>query len=118
VKLEDLVTTAGDAVTVKRVYAEPYEKDGVTVITAATVAGVGGGGGGRDERGQEGEGGGFTLTARPTGAYIIKDGSVSWRPAVDLNRLITTFGAIAVVYLLTRARPEKARAKAAARNPS
>jgi hypothetical protein len=42
-----------------RVFAEPYEKDGVTVIAAATVAGGAGGGGGHDERGQEGEGGGF-----------------------------------------------------------
>jgi len=118
VKIEDLVTTARDAVTVKRVFAEPYEKDGVTVITAATLGGVAGGGGGHDERGQEGEGGGFTLSARPTGAYIIKDGNVSWRPAVDLNRLVATFGAIAIAYLLTRARVAKARAKVSARNLS
>ncbi len=117
-KIEDLVTTARDAVTVKRVFAEPYEKDGVTVITAATVGGGAGGGGGHDERGQEGEGGGFALRARPTGAYIIKDGDVFWRPAVDVNRLVATFGAIAIAYLLTRARVAKARAKVSARSLS
>jgi len=115
VKLEDLATTVGDAITVSRVFAEPHEKDGVTVITAATVAGGAGGGGGHDERGQEGEGGGFGISARPAGAYVIKDGRVLWRPAVDVNRLLATVGAVAIAYLFTRARIEKARAKAAIR---
>jgi len=70
VKLNELVTTAGDAITVRRVFAEPYEKDGITIIAAAAVAGGGGGGGGHDEQGQEGEGGGFGVSARPAGAYI------------------------------------------------
>jgi uncharacterized spore protein YtfJ len=47
------------------VFAEPYEKDGVTVIAAATVAGGAGGGGGHNERSQEGEGAGFSVSARP-----------------------------------------------------
>jgi uncharacterized spore protein YtfJ len=115
VKLDQLMTTARDAITVKRVFAEPYEKEGVTVITAASLAGGGGGGGGHDDRGQEGEGGGFGLTARPAGAYVIKDGKVAWRPAVDVNRLLGTVGAVVVVYLLARAGIERARAKAAAR---
>ena len=67
-KVAELVTTVRDAITVTRVFSEPYEQDGVTVITAATVAGGGGGGGGHDERGQEGEGGGFGVGARPAGA--------------------------------------------------
>jgi len=112
-KVAELVTTVRDAITVSRVFAEPYEKDGVTVIAAATVAGGGGGGGGHDERGQEGEGGGFGVVARPAGAYVIKDGRVRWRPAVDVNRLVATIGAVAIAYLFTRARIEKARAKAA-----
>ena len=78
-KVAELATTVGDAITVRRVFAEPYEQDGVTVIAAATVAGGAGGGGGRDERGQEGEGGGFGVIARPAGAYVVKDGRVWWR---------------------------------------
>ena len=54
-KVAELATTVRDAITVSRVFAEPYEQDGVTVIAAATVAGGAGGGGGHDERGQEGE---------------------------------------------------------------
>jgi len=62
------------------VFAEPYEKDGVTVIAAATVVGGGGGGGGHDEQGREGEGGGFGVRGEPAGVYVIKDGRVAWLP--------------------------------------
>jgi hypothetical protein len=48
--------------------------------------------------------------ARPAGAYVIKDGRVRWQPAVDLNRLLATIGAVAIAYLFTRVRIEKARA--------
>jgi uncharacterized spore protein YtfJ len=117
-KVAELVTTVRDAITVSRVFAEPYEKDGVTVIAAATVAGGGGGGGGHDDRGQEGEGGGFGVSARPAGAYVIKDGRVRWRPAVDVNRLFATIGAVAIAYLFARARIEKARARAISGTPA
>jgi uncharacterized spore protein YtfJ len=117
-KIEELVTTARDAVTVRKVFAEPYEKDGVTVIVAATVSGGAGGGGGHDERGQEGQGGGFAVVARPAGAYLIKDGKASWRPAVDVNRLFATVATVAIVYLVTRARTERTRAKAGRRRAS
>ena len=71
-KIDDLVTTARDAITVRRVYGEPVTQDAVTVIAAASVWGGGGGGRGRDQQGQEGQGGGFGLHARPVGAYVIK----------------------------------------------
>ena len=116
-KVAELATTVGDAITVRRVFAEPYEQDGVTVIAAATVAGGAGGGGGHDERGQEGEGGGFGVIARPAGAYVIKDGRVWWRPAVDVNRLFATIAAVAIAYLFTRVRIEKAGAAIATRTP-
>jgi uncharacterized spore protein YtfJ len=115
-KLDEFVTTVRDAITVRRVFSDPYEKDGVTIIAAAAVGGGGGGGGGHDEDGSEGEGAGFGLGARPAGAYILKGGTVRWRPAVDVNRLVATLGAVAIVYLITRARVEKARAKAANRS--
>ena len=111
-KLEDLITTAADTITVKRVFGEPYERDGVVIIPAATVAGGVGGGGGQDQNGQSGEGGGMGMGARPAGAYVVKEGRVSWRPAVDVNRLIATVGLVAIVYLTTRARIQKTRAKA------
>jgi uncharacterized spore protein YtfJ len=112
VKLDELVTTARDALTVRRVFAEPYEKDGVTVIPAATLGGGVGLGGGKDDSGSEGQGGGFGMGARPAGVYVLRGGDVRWRPAVDVNRLVATVGAVLVAYLVSRAQVHKARAKA------
>jgi len=106
-KVTEVLSAARDALTVKRVYAEPYEKDGLTVIAAATVTGGAGGGSGTDPRGQQGEGAGFGASARPVGAYVIKDGQVNWRPAIDPNRIITMVGLIAIAYLLRRPRSRK-----------
>jgi uncharacterized spore protein YtfJ len=42
--VQQLLETARDGLTVTRVFAEPYERDGVTVIPAAALrGGVGGG---------------------------------------------------------------------------
>lgn len=82
------VSAARDAITVKRVYGEPYERDGVTIIPAAAVQGGGGGGGGEDPDGGTGGGAGFGLRARPVGAYVVRGDEVSWEPATDLSRLI------------------------------
>ena len=107
--LGELLTTARDAITVRRVFAEPYEKDGVTVIAAAAVSGGAGGGGGRDDEGPVGEGGGFGVSGRPAGVFVLRDGDVRWRPAVDVNRVVATVGAVTIVYLLTRAARRRAR---------
>jgi uncharacterized spore protein YtfJ len=111
-KIEEVLTTAREAITVRRVFGEPYEKDGVTFIAAARVGGGGGGGGGHDKNGQEGEGGGFGVGAKPAGAYVIKDGNVRWMPAVDVNRIITMICAVAIIFLITRPRIARIRAKA------
>jgi uncharacterized spore protein YtfJ len=84
----DAVSTARDSVTVKRVYGEAYERNGVTVIPAAAVMGGGGGGQGDQPDGTVGGGVGFGLHARPVGAYVIRGEEVSWEPAMDLSRVI------------------------------
>lgn len=112
-KATEVLGKATDAVTVKRVFGEPYEKDGLTLIPTAMISGGGGAGMGHDERGQEGEGGGFGMGGRPAGAYVIKNGDVSWRPAVDPNRIVKILGAVVIVYFLTRPRLARARAKSA-----
>ena len=111
--VNEVITSAKDAITVKRVYGQAIEKDGVTVIPAAIVGGGAGGGRGRDEKGQEGEGTGFGLGGRPAGVFVVKAGEVSWRPAVDPNRMITTLGLVLIAYLLSRPRMVRARAHAA-----
>jgi uncharacterized spore protein YtfJ len=106
-KLADLTTSLRDTMTVSRVYGEPYERDGVTVIPAAAVrGGAGGGTGKKGETGEEGEGGGFGVNAYPAGAFVIKDGSVTWQPAVDVNRIVTiaVLGCITLTWLVARGR--------------
>jgi uncharacterized spore protein YtfJ len=98
-KVTEVFHAAKDAITVKRVFAEPYEKDGVTVIPAATLWGGAGGGSGQDDKGQEGGGGGFGMSGRPAGAYVIKDGKVSWRPAVDPNLIIAVVGGAVIAHM-------------------
>ena len=109
--IAEAFSTVSDTVTVKRVFAEPYEKDGVTIIPAAWVSGGAGGGSGHDGKGGEGEGGGFGVKARPAGAYVIKGGEVGWRPAVDPNRVVAVLGIVVVAYLLSRPRMVRARAE-------
>jgi uncharacterized spore protein YtfJ len=99
-RVEELTASFRDSLEARMVYAAPYEKDGVTVIAAARVAGGGGGGTGRDRHGLEGDGGGFGMTARPSGAFVITDGAVRWEPAVDVNRVVGTVGAVVVATLL------------------
>jgi uncharacterized spore protein YtfJ len=112
-EVQDVIAQARDALTVKRVFGEPYEKDGVTIIPAARVQGGAGGGGGEDPQGQgRGSGSGFGMTARPVGAFIIRGGELSWQPAVDVNRIVLGAQLVAIVALLTARTILKARAKA------
>ena len=104
VDVQGVIDSARDTITVKRVYGEAVEQDGVTVIPAAAVAGGGGGGGGdgTDESGKSGGGGGagFGVRARPAGVFIVRGGRVRWKPAVDVNRIVIgslLLGAIAVL---------------------
>ena len=112
VDVQDVIAQAKDTLTVKRVFGEPYEKDGVTVIPAARVQGGAGGGSGEDPDSQgRGSGSGFGVTARPVGAFIIRDGDLSWRPAVDVNRIILGGQLVVVVALLTVRAIVKARSR-------
>lgn len=110
-KIDEIIGRTKDSLEARTVYAEPVERDGITVIAAATIAGGAGGGTGRDEKGQEGEGGGFGLTAKPAGAYVIDHGELHSKPAVDVNRLIAVAGSMAVAALLVVARVLRPRQK-------
>jgi uncharacterized spore protein YtfJ len=90
--LDDLRSSIG----AKRVYGEPVHEDGVTVIPAAAVRG--GGGAGSDESG--GGGVGFGIAGSPKGAWIVKDGEVAWKPAVDVTRVLVLGELTAMVGLV------------------
>jgi len=79
-----------DTYTVRRVFGDPVEKDGVTVIPVAMITGGGGGGSGmtaEPDDPSEGEGGGFGGMARPAGVYVVRADSVEWQPAIDVTVL-------------------------------
>lgn len=108
-----LMERARDVMTVKRVYGDPIEKNGVTIIPAANVRGGGGGGSGEGPESQgRGWGGGFGVSAGPAGVYVIgADGTVKWRPAVDVNRAAMMGQLVAIVFFLTVRSVVKALAK-------
>jgi uncharacterized spore protein YtfJ len=111
VDLNEMVTATRDAMTVRRVFGEPIERDGVTLIPAAVVrGGMGGGGGRRSGEGDEpglvdsGEGGGFGVVAVPVGMYSVRDGRVRWHPATNVNLIVCAATAVTITWLLGRPR--------------
>jgi uncharacterized spore protein YtfJ len=101
----ELMQQARDALTVKRVFGEPYERNGVTLIPAASIrGGAGGGRGGRETpdkaESESGSGAGFGLMAKPAGAYIVEGDTVRWQPAIDVNRIILGGQIVGIVFLL------------------
>ena len=105
-ELPEVVGRAADAAQVRRVFGEPIERDGVTIIPAASVRGGAGGGSGRgrspkQEEGEgEGAGGGYGFTARPAGVFVIRGDQVDWRPALDLGKVILGGQLVAITLLL------------------
>lgn len=100
-QLEEMLAETKDLLTVKKVFGEPYQSNGVTFIPAASVrGGMGSGEGEGSDTAPAGRGGGMGITARPIGAYRIKGDDVSWIPAVDVTRIITTGQVVVIVALL------------------
>jgi uncharacterized spore protein YtfJ len=100
-----------DVMTVQRVFGEPTQVDGITVVPVAVVRGGGGGGGGGgtstsdDPEQGEGAGIGFGVNARPVGVFTVKDGAVAWQPAVDVTRIVlgSQLVALAAIFVIGRA---------------
>jgi uncharacterized spore protein YtfJ len=92
--VDEMLQGAQDALAVSRVYGEPIQKNGVTLIPAAEV--MGGGGGGSDEANNGG--GGFGVRARPVGMWIIRGDEVTWEPAMDATKLAMRGMLVAIVF--------------------
>lgn len=96
-----------------RVFGEPVFHAGVVVLPAAKVSGGAGGGSGTPEQGPEssGTGGGFGVSAKPLGVFVIReDGKVQWQPAVDINKIVMGGQLVAIAALLVARAFIKARA--------
>lgn len=99
-QVDEVLGQANDAISVKRVFGEPFERNGMTIIPVAKVSGGGGGGGGEEVDGSTGKGVGFGVHATPAGVYVISQDKVSWEPALNVNRIILGGQVIAIVLLL------------------
>lgn len=116
---DDVLRRIGDNLSVRRVFGEPVERDGIVVVPVAMV--VGGGGGGVDDggpsaptatggtarsvptdRGARNGGGGFGMFARGVGVYVIRAGEVRFVPATD-RTLLAGLGMLIAARVLTRA---------------
>ncbi len=112
-----ILSQARNSLGSKRVFGEPYEKNGVTVITAARV--MGGAGGGGEGTSQEatgdaatkaaGTGIGYGMIGSPAGAFIVKGDKVQWMPAVDVNRLMLGIQVTLIVFFLVMRSIAKSR---------
>jgi uncharacterized spore protein YtfJ len=93
--LQNALVGAQDALTVHRVFGEPVTVNDTTVIPTAAIGG--GGGGGAD--GAQG-GAGFGMHGRPSGIFVLRGDQVSWKPAIDVNRIVLGGQFVAVSALL------------------
>jgi len=118
IDVQEAMDKAKDAMAVGRVFGEPYDKDGLTVIPVAKIQGGAGGGSGENPKGEgagTGTGSGFGVNAKPAGVYVIKGEDAVWRPAIDVNRVIAggqivALGALLLVRALIKARRTSAPA--------
>jgi uncharacterized spore protein YtfJ len=89
--VDALMARAQESLTAGRSFGPIVERDGATIIPAALVVGGGGGGSGESPEGSanpgKGGGGGYFSLSWPLGAYVVKDGTARWVPAVDATRI-------------------------------
>lgn len=118
---QELLAQARDAMTARRVFGEPIDRDGTMLLPVASVMGGAGGGAGRagtagsagttgtgegEAAGEsatapeEGSGYGFGIVAKPVGVYVIRGDQVTWQPAVDRNRQLMLGAIVSVLAIL------------------
>ncbi len=106
-KVDEMMKGTQDAISVGRVYGEAFEREGSTFIPVANVSG--GGGGGADEAGNGG--GGFGVMSSPAGMFVIRGGDATWKPALNINRIIAGGQIVAIVALMVLRSILKSRAR-------
>ena len=99
--VKELLGQVTDNLTVGRVFGEPIQHGDVLIVPVAKVRGGAGGGGGTDPGKREsGSGGGGGFEAKPAGVYVVTEGTASWRPAVDVTRIVVGGQVVAMVIAL------------------
>jgi uncharacterized spore protein YtfJ len=99
--VQELLSKVTDNLTVGRVFGEPIQHGDTLLVPVARIRGGAGGGGGTGGTAQEtGSGGGGGFDAQPAGVFVVKGGSVSWQPAVDVTRIVIGGQLVAIVVAL------------------
>jgi uncharacterized spore protein YtfJ len=117
-QVQELFAQAREVLTVRRVFGEPIERNGLTVIPVANVLGGAGGGSDPAATSERAVGGGMGVWATPAGVYVIHGQTVSWQPALNLNRVILGGQLVALALLLTIRAIVQARAVSHGRPPA
>lgn len=92
---QQVLQSAQEAMTARRVFGEPIQAEGATILPVAVIGG-GGGGGARSQGG----GVGYGMGVRAAGVYVIRKGRAAWRPAVNVNLIVAGGQLVAIVALL------------------
>lgn len=96
---ERLAERLGISASARTVFAEPVEREGVTVIPVAKVRyGFGGGGGGNEEG--QGNGGGGMVQAFPLGYIELRDGESTFRRMRNPANVVRVVLAVGLVSML------------------
>ena len=99
--VQELLSKVTDNLTVGRVFGEPIQHGDTLFVPVARIRGGAGGGVGTGGAAQEtGSGGGGGFDAQPAGVFVVKGGSVSWQPAVDVTRIVIGGQLVAIVVAL------------------
>ena len=101
--VQQLLSKVTDNLTVGRVFGEPIQHGDILIVPVARIRGGAGGGSGTgagatNDVSNSGGGGGFD--AKPAGVFVLKGGSVSWQPALDVTRIVIGGQVVAVVLAL------------------
>ena len=101
--VQQLLSKVTDNLTVGRVFGEPIQHGDILIVPVARIRGGAGGGSGTgagatNDVSNSGGGGGFD--AKPAGVFVLKGGSVSWQPALDVTRIVIGGQVVTVVVAL------------------
>lgn len=96
--VERLAQKLGVSANAKYIYAEPIERQGVTVVPVAKAKYAFGGGGGKKDD-EEGSGGGGGVALTPVGYIEITNGETRFRPTRDWLTILPMLAATAPIIL-------------------
>src|SRR5450759_5107493 len=99
--VQQLLSKVTDNLTVGRVFGEPIQHGDILIVPVARIRGGAGGGSGTGATNDvSNSGGGGGIDAKPAGVFVIKNGSVTWQPALDVTRIVIGGQVITVILAL------------------